>query len=153
MMHFFNDAEIAHRTPGRVRLRLPGKCGDASFFIEAGRRIAELEGVTGVTANRHSLSIVIRHDDTFRLESVSQAIAAAALARLAEAPSAETELPPSQAAVGGRGREVTAMVLQFAVAALFGRTWSHVAELLARNLLQAALREIAPQRKVRFAPA
>jgi len=70
MMHFLHDAEIAHLTPGCVRLRLALR-GDALFYIEAGRELAELPGVTGVSTNRHAQSITILHDGTFHLETIS----------------------------------------------------------------------------------
>jgi hypothetical protein len=149
MMHFLHDAEIAHLTPGRVRLRVGSRRGDAWFFAEAGRQLAELPGVIGVSTNRHSQSITIRHDGTFRLELVSDALAAAA-APTVHGP-AEFGYSDSLPVVRGAGGEVISALVQLAVAVMFGRALAHVLELLARNLIQAAARQIAPALRRRLA--
>ena len=51
MMHFQHHVEIAHAIPGRVRLRVPKRRGHASFFAEAKRRIATLDGVSSVSVS------------------------------------------------------------------------------------------------------
>ena len=151
MMHFLHDAEIAHLTPGRIRLRVARRA-DALFFIEAGRRLAEVPGVTGISTNRHAQSITIRHDETFRLEAISEALAAAGAASSVQAPQAQSDYSEALP-VRGRGREVVSALVELAVAAMFGRALAHVLELLARNLVQAAAREIAPALRRRFASA
>lgn len=151
MMHFLHDAEIAHRTPGRVRLRIGARRGDARFFVEAGRKLAELEGVTGISTNRHSQSITIRHDDSFRLETVSEALAVAAAASAVDVLPAESDYCETAPKVRGRSGEAVAALVQLAVAVMFGGALAHVLELLARNLIQAAAREIAPALRRQFA--
>lgn len=151
MMHFLHDAEIAHLTPGRVRLRVGSRRGDALFFVEAGRRLAELPGVTGISTNRHSQSITIRHDGTFRLESVSAALAAAAAVPPMHVPPAESDYSGPSPMVRGQNGEVVSALVQLAVAAMFGRALAHVLELLARNLIHAAARQIAPALRRQFA--
>ncbi|MDE2477116.1 MAG: hypothetical protein KGO48_18825 [Alphaproteobacteria bacterium] len=153
MMHFLHDAEIAHLTPGRIRLRVGARHGDALFFIEAGRQLAELPGVTGVSTNRHSQSITIRHDGTLRLELISGALAAAAAAPSVQVPTAESDYSEALPMVRGRSGQVVSALVQLAVAAMFGRALAHVLELLAGNLIQAAAREIAPALKRQFATA
>lgn len=153
MMHFLHDAEIAHLTPGRIRLRVGARQGDALFFIEAGRQLAELPGVTGVSTNRHSQSITIRHDGTLRLESISGALAAAAAAPSVQVPTVESDYSEPLPMVRGRSGQVVSALVQLAVAAMFGRALAHVLELLAGNLIQAAAREIAPALKRQFATA
>src|SRR5579872_5325974 len=133
MMHFLHDAEIAHQTPGRIRLRVAQRRGDAEFFSEAGRAIAVLDGVTRVMTNRHSRSITILHDDSFRLESISGALATVSLCeRVAsqESDFCETSSGPRVAT------ETVSTLIQLAVAVLFGRALTHVLELLAKNLVQ-----------------
>lgn len=151
MMHFLHDAEIAHLTPGRVRLRVGSRHGDALFFVEAGRKLVELPGVTGVSTNRHSQSITIRHDGTFRLELISEALAAAA-SSVHVRPEESGDFEPLPM-VRERSGQVVSVLMQLAVAVLFGRALAHVLELLARNLVQAAAREIAPALRRRLAPA
>lgn len=151
MMHFLHDAEIAHLMPGRVRLRVSRRA-DALFFIEAGRQLAEVPGVTGISTNRHAQSITIRHDATFRLEAVSEALDAAAAASPVQVPQAQSDYS-EPLPIRERGGEVVSALVQLAIAAMFGRALAHVLELLARNLVQAAAREIAPALRRRFASA
>ena len=149
MMHFLHDAEIAHRTHGRIHLRVPKRCGDALFFIEAGRKIAELDGVTGVSTNRDSLSIIIRHDKDFRVESVAEALAAAAAClRASQIPETIDPVEPVVAPsspVSARTAQLTATLLQVVIGLAFGWEMTHVLELLARTLVRAAVRGATPE--------
>lgn len=55
-------AEIAHLLPGRLRLRIPSRRGDAPFFAEIAARMARLAGVRAVRANLRTASLLIEHD-------------------------------------------------------------------------------------------
>lgn len=54
-------AYLAHRTPGRVRLRLPERRGDIGFFADLARRLADCEGVARVETNPRTGSVLIMH--------------------------------------------------------------------------------------------
>jgi hypothetical protein len=55
-------AEIEHRLPGRMRLRLRGKRGDAAFFQLLADRLASMEGVRAVRTNPGTASLLVEHE-------------------------------------------------------------------------------------------
>jgi len=130
MLHFQHHVEIAHAIPGRVRLRLPQRRGHASFFAEAERRIATLDGVRSVNTNRHAGSITLHYDQEFRLESVADELAGAASVCVAE--SAATIRPRNRETAPTRKAMI--MLLQLAIAVLLGRAVTHVLESFATRL-------------------
>lgn len=58
----FPQAEVEHCVPGRMRLRVRVKRGDAEFFRRAESDLAEVAGVRTVRANPHTGSILVEHD-------------------------------------------------------------------------------------------
>lgn len=54
--------QIAHQTPGRVRLQVPERRGDNAFFDEVSRRITESGLVHSVRVNPVTGSIVLEFD-------------------------------------------------------------------------------------------
>src|SRR5579864_533890 len=148
MMHFRHHAEIAHRTKDRIRLLVPSRRGDADFFAWAGRGLDGLAGVKAISTNRHSGSIVIRHDETLMLSHVAEVLSAAGVA-LADRNSElaiVAGLPRRRMHSRAETRaELAAFVLQFALAFLSGAALVQVLELLAGNFLRAAVRSIASE--------
>ncbi len=55
------EALVAHESPGRLRLKVPERRGDAAFFAEVGGRLAEAPGVREVETNARTASLLIRH--------------------------------------------------------------------------------------------
>jgi hypothetical protein len=45
------EAQVAHKLPGRIRIRIPSRRRDAAFFAEVAARAARLPGVERVEAN------------------------------------------------------------------------------------------------------
>jgi hypothetical protein len=140
MLHFLHHAEIAHATPGRVRLRVPHRRGQTKFFAEAERRIAKLGGVHAVSANRHTGSITIHHGDQFRLECVSDELAGAALLCGAVAP---TVAPRN--GKDANCNQAMVMVLQLVIAGLFGGAVTHLTETVAKQVIEWAFDRFAPE--------
>ena len=56
------DAYISHRTPTRLRIRVPSRKRDPAWFSQAKERLAEIAGVEAVDVNELSGSILIVHD-------------------------------------------------------------------------------------------
>jgi hypothetical protein len=54
-------AEIEHRLPGRIRLRLRGRQSDAAFFARAAKALAEVPGVHAVKANPRTASLLLEY--------------------------------------------------------------------------------------------
>jgi hypothetical protein len=152
MMHFQWDAEVVHHSCDRTRLRVPHRRGDSAYLDQACRGIVRLPGVTSAVSNRHNASIIIRHNEEFRMEQVTQALHDAALAApLAGAddvaePGGEY-FPQPEPRGQGRGSRLAAVILQLAVACLFGTALTYVLELLARNLIHAAFRQLPAEAK------
>ena len=152
MLHFLYDAEVVHHSCDRTRLRVPARRGDSFYLAEACRRIAELPGVTTAVSNRHNASIIIRHNDEFRMERVTEALHEAAQAAPPQRDTGLAEpggeyFPESESRDHGRGGKLASVILQLAVAFLFGTALTHVVELVARNLFEAALRELPAEVK------
>ncbi len=53
-------AYVVHAIPGRVRVRVPDRKGDAAFFDSIASRLAELPLVTSVTTNPVTGSVLVR---------------------------------------------------------------------------------------------
>jgi Heavy metal associated domain 2 len=66
-------ATIQHQMPGRLRLRIPARRGDASFFHGVVQALSKVPGIEELDAFPLTGSIIIRHSGS------AQAIAAAAL--------------------------------------------------------------------------
>ena len=141
MMHFQHHVEIAHAMPGRVRLRLPHRRGHAGFFAEAERRIATLDGVSSVSANRYAGSITVYYGKDFRVESVTDELAGAA--SVCVAASAAMIRPRDRETA--RTREAMIMLLQLAIAVLLGRAVTHVLESFAKHLIERTFHYFAPE--------
>lgn len=54
-------ARIVHRTPGRLRLRIAERIGDAAWFDEAALSLAMARGIIGVRTAARTGSILISH--------------------------------------------------------------------------------------------
>ncbi|HYZ62991.1 MAG TPA: hypothetical protein VE650_11110 [Acetobacteraceae bacterium] len=68
-------AQIEHRLPGRIRLRLRARQGDAVFFAQAVQALADAPGVRAIKANAMTGSLLIEHHGD------EDAVFAAALAK------------------------------------------------------------------------
>ena len=55
-------ARIVHRLPGRLRLRVEAKRGDAAWFDEVAATLAMISGVEQVATAPRTASITLRHD-------------------------------------------------------------------------------------------
>ncbi len=54
-------AFVSHRAPGRIRIRIPGSRGDATYFARLERGLAGIEGVTRLEANPRTGSVLVCH--------------------------------------------------------------------------------------------
>ena len=101
------EAHIVHALPGRTRLIVPARRGDAAFFADRGAALARLPGVTATGPNPRAGSIVVHHQGDFA--SVAAAAEAAGLLRVAAlrarvAPRSRRRprrVPPMMLAAGG----------------------------------------------------
>ena len=62
------SASIAHRSPGRIRIRIPSVKADSEFFEQARAALSALPGVLEVTCNPLTGSILILHVPGAELE-------------------------------------------------------------------------------------
>jgi hypothetical protein len=60
-MQRFDLAFVAHRTPTRMRIRIPGRRGDDAFFDGLKRQLLDWRGVLEVETSSITCGIVINH--------------------------------------------------------------------------------------------
>lgn len=60
-------AELLHQLPGRARLRVDSKRGDAAYFAELERQIGACPAVSAVSANPLTATLLLRHVGEFEL--------------------------------------------------------------------------------------
>ena len=65
-------AHLHHATPGRARIRVSSKRGQASYFSDVEQRLARLPGVASVGVNHRTGSVLVHHTT-----SVDELLAAA----------------------------------------------------------------------------
>lgn len=83
-----NTAYIVHHTPGRVRLRIPGRRDDAAFFREVEERVQQCASVREVRSNPTTASILVRYTNDASLMNEIAEVGLSELVRL------EIGLPP-----------------------------------------------------------
>ena len=90
------QAELVHAIPGRCRLRIPSRRGDAVFFASLASGLSTLHGVLDAQVTPLTGSIVIHHDRP--LDGIARAAHSAQLFALdstrANQGSASTDTPP-----------------------------------------------------------
>lgn len=55
------SAYVAHRSPGRTRIKVRSQRGNAEYFAELKRRLSQCPGVSGTKANFRTGSLLIIH--------------------------------------------------------------------------------------------
>jgi hypothetical protein len=133
-MEILDFTVVVHRVANRVRLRVPGRRGDAVFFDRLGRTLSRSEGVLSVESNPLTASLIIRHGPTFDLS-------ASALARFGLACTAPVRIS------GIKGQDLSAnhvkligLALQVILVAV-GRQPFQLAQILAELCLDSVLRQ------------
>jgi hypothetical protein len=56
------EAYLVHRTPGRLRLKIPSRKGDISYFASLGKQLSGLDGVDKVMVNPLTGSALFIHN-------------------------------------------------------------------------------------------
>jgi hypothetical protein len=77
-------AYLWHRLPGRARLKIPDRRGDAGWFARARAVLGAAPGVSAVHANPLTASLLVIHGADTRLEDLAALAAAEGLFSLAE---------------------------------------------------------------------
>jgi len=118
-------ARVVHALPGRTRLRIEEKRGDAAYFASLSAALATLPGVEQVSAAALTGSLVVRHEPP--LEAIAATARAAGLF-VVDAASAGATVPVPDSPAAGAGLAarpllvaglVGAAVWQFSRARLF----------------------------------
>lgn len=66
------SAYLVHRTPTRLRLRIPERRGDRFFFAAAQEHLGTLEGVSALCATPATGSILVQHGPDLRLTELEE---------------------------------------------------------------------------------
>lgn len=85
--------------PGRLRVRIPSKRGDTSYFRDVTQRLSEHSGVTGIIANPATGSLLIRHESG--LPSIVQHAVELGLFAVEAVLDPERRVPPDSAQIWG----------------------------------------------------
>lgn len=92
-------ARIEHEMPGRLRVRIPSKRGDTSYFRDITQRLSEHRGVTGIIANPATGSLLIRHESG--LPAITQHAVDLGLFTVEAVLDPERKVPPETAQIWG----------------------------------------------------
>jgi hypothetical protein len=57
-------AQIVHTLPGRTRFRIPARRHDAAYFARLDTQLRQLAGVSAVTSNPTTASVLVLHMDS-----------------------------------------------------------------------------------------
>lgn len=72
-------ARVAHRAPGRVRLKVEARRGDRAWFSQAAGEVSTWAGVTRVEANPVTASLLVLFGEGFSLAGLERAAGAGGL--------------------------------------------------------------------------
>jgi hypothetical protein len=97
-------ASIEHQLPGRVRLRVPSKCGDVPFFEKVVRELSKHPSLRELTASSLTGSITLHYR-----EPLQPIMAAAAQRRLFETGRPEPQKDGSKSKQASRLREASGL--------------------------------------------
>jgi hypothetical protein len=104
------QAEIVHAMPGRARLRIPARRGDAVFFASVATGLSTIAGIDKVEARPMTGSILIHHGAPLaRVTEAAEKARLFVIAPSAEAPSFVEALPLDPKMIAGIGLAVLAM--------------------------------------------
>jgi len=143
MMHYPHRAEIAHRTPGRIRLRL-FTASDGEFLALIAGRLAELPGVANVSSNRHAASIVIRHDEAMSLGDLARVLSESGIALVTASDAPERFLRSDEPQVRrARRTDRVIFLLELALVLSMGGPLAQLIEFLVQKVARAVIRSIA----------
>ncbi|TRW89544.1 HMA2 domain-containing protein [Candidatus Methylobacter oryzae] len=91
------SAYVKHQLPGRVRLKIPQKKGDADYFARIAKSFSKFPGITQLQFNPNSGTILIRHDEAkAQLGNISEFAQTNGLFNIAEPPPEKTFSIPHQ---------------------------------------------------------
>jgi hypothetical protein len=76
-------AFIAHRLPGRIRLRIPSRKGDSRYFLDLERGLRSCPGVKAVSVNPVTASVLVSHAETANADGIARCAKQADLFALA----------------------------------------------------------------------
>jgi hypothetical protein len=80
-----SEALVVHRTPARLRLKIPGRRSDADYFARLSRLLESQGGYRSVTPHPRSASVLIR-DERATPETLSELGELSGMFRLKDAP-------------------------------------------------------------------
>ena len=145
MNKIIDHAYVVHRTANRLRLRVPARKLDHSYFQGLKARLAGFPGVRSVEANPLTGSVLVEHDAEFCYSEFG----AAGLAIRSEEHGAVRQDPNHFHAVLHRalakrdeGSDPHLALAKLAFAAATGRLWSHVLELIIEWCAEAVLKAV-----------
>jgi hypothetical protein len=141
-------AHVAHRTPGRLRLKIPAARDNSAFFAALQDKLRDAEGIRNVTVSPAAASLVILHD-----RGVDPLAACRNMPALAIAPCAvHTPAVRSDRAVGnvGIGGEAVMLLVKLLPFAFARHPLAQLAEVLAEPVLRVVVQALTNPRSERL---
>jgi hypothetical protein len=92
-------AYVAHSVPGRLRLRIPTKRGDAAYFADLHARLSNRQEVADVAVNAGTGSVLVRLNAGFALADLAGGAQALSLFEVQSTPTAPAKAVRRQSAL------------------------------------------------------
>jgi hypothetical protein len=110
MLEALPAAEVVHAIPGRTRLRIAARRGDAVFFASIASGLSMIQGVQKVEIRPLTGSILIHHDAPLeRIAKAAEQVRLFVLGRAEQVPSPILDVPLAPKMVIGLGLGVLAL--------------------------------------------
>lgn len=127
-----SKAHVVHHIPGRVRLRIPAKRRDHTYFADVKAKLESVPSIHGVEVNPASASVLVRYAGP--LTSLLVEAAAAGLYELAEVSDELPPVPPVADKLVDRLLDLDQQIAQSSGGSLNGRSVVLIALLLAAGM-------------------
>ncbi len=145
MNNVIDHAHIVHRTATRLRIRVPARKLDHAFFRELKAKLAGCASVVSVEATPLTGSVLIEHDPEF---CVSVFAAVGIALRIKEHGAGRQDHSDYRAvlqcamAKRHEGSDAHLALAKLVFAAVTGRLWSHVLELIIEWCAEALIKAV-----------
>ena len=134
-----SQAYVVHRTASRMRLRIPGRRLDQAYFERLKQRLIRSLGVMAVEINPLTASVLIEHSSNFKLASFGALGIALAIGEPGAGGGQRHGVSHRAQSQRDEGTDLLWAAAKLAYAAMTGRLWRHVLDLIVGWCAQALI--------------
>jgi hypothetical protein len=153
-MHQRQRAYVAHRSTGRLRIKIPAQRHNARFFSSLRRQLIEHAEIVGIEVNPLTASVLILHRAGFDPSDLQNPFIGLDIAGLEIRPAARprttqriSNLDGSLRRLSGGEIDLASVILKLALAVLTRQPALQLVEWIAEAVLHAAIKSVtAPAR-------